>query len=360
VFDKKDPHDVVVTFSTAYNFLGLKNGSKYLEADQDYSLNGTTVTVKASYLATIKTGSTSLRFDFDKGVDPCLKITVKDTSSKISLTKATFKDSGKGNTLKVKVTYNGNTLSRIINDGYELVKDTDYLVSGNYVTIKNDYLASLPNGHSFLKFDFNLGTDPILDVNVTGNKPVTGPLTFTNNQNVPQMISGKPYSYTFTAKGGSGSGYTYSIDGTNSEMILNVLNLKLSSNGVLSGTIPKGGGGSCVINVKVTDSAGNSVVKAFLMWINPSDGPLNVVSDTITVPVGGHVPTFVCGGTMPYKTSITGALPNGLTWNSAGMFIDGTPESGSEGSYPLKITVTDSSNPVQTLSTTISLVVTSK
>lgn len=47
------------------------------------------------------------------------------------------------------------------------------------------------------------------------------------------------------------------------------------------------------------------------------------------------------GGTTPYTFSLFGTLPSGITWDGTDS-ISGTPNTGSAGSYPLTITVTDS------------------
>jgi hypothetical protein len=66
----------------------------------------------------------------------------------------------------------------------------------------------------------------------------------------------------------------------------------------------------------------------------------------------------VTGGTSPYTFSlISGALPSGLTLDAANGIIEGTPSSGTAGTYTFTIQATDSSSPALTAQRSFSLVV---
>jgi hypothetical protein len=56
--------------------------------------------------------------------------------------------------LTISMTLDGSNLSAISNNGTTLVKDTNYTVAGNKVTIKKEYLASQPVGTTYLSFSF--------------------------------------------------------------------------------------------------------------------------------------------------------------------------------------------------------------
>lgn len=59
---------------------GVKNGTTTLVVGQDYTISGTTVTILSSYLSKLATGNVSIIFDFNKGTDAILTITVIDSS----------------------------------------------------------------------------------------------------------------------------------------------------------------------------------------------------------------------------------------------------------------------------------------
>jgi len=83
-FDKKTANqaDIAVTMTLNGNTLGgIKNGSATLVSGTDYTVSGTTVTIKKSYLATQAVGTTNLTFDFSAGTDPVLKVSVVDTTA---------------------------------------------------------------------------------------------------------------------------------------------------------------------------------------------------------------------------------------------------------------------------------------
>jgi len=71
----------------------------------------------------------------------------------------------------VTMILNGNTLRGIYNGSYELAEGTDYTVSGNNVTIKKEYLATLPAGTVILTFDFSAGADQELVITIVDTTP---------------------------------------------------------------------------------------------------------------------------------------------------------------------------------------------
>ncbi|WP_224367931.1 X2-like carbohydrate binding domain-containing protein [Hyalangium versicolor] len=83
-FDKKTANqaDITVTMTLNGNTLSaIKNGSASLVSGTDYTVSGTTVTLKKSYLATQSAGTTLLTFDFSAGIDPVLSVSIVDTTS---------------------------------------------------------------------------------------------------------------------------------------------------------------------------------------------------------------------------------------------------------------------------------------
>lgn len=183
-FDKYNQKDVTVTVNYNGNTLtGIKNGTSALIAGKDYVVDGNSIKIAASYLAALETGSHRLIFDFSAGADPALIVTITDStpSGSISITQAQFdKHPDKQKNIAVTLTLNGRTFTGIKNGNTELVKGTDYTVSGNTVTILSSYLAGRALGTLKLTFDFDGGTDPVLTITiidssivVTGNMKVT-------------------------------------------------------------------------------------------------------------------------------------------------------------------------------------------
>lgn len=96
----------------------------------------------------------------------------------ISPSTATFdKKAANQADIMVTLTLNGNTLNQISNGGYALVNGTDYTISGNVVTIKKSYLATLSTGTTALTFDFSQGLDRNLNLSVLDTTAV-------NNSNI--------------------------------------------------------------------------------------------------------------------------------------------------------------------------------
>ncbi len=179
-FDKKTANqaNVVVAMTLNGNTLtGIKDGSTYLVNGTDYTVSGSTVTLLKAYLATKTVGVLNLTFDFNKGVDPVLAITISDTtpSGSITPTTATFdkKTANQANVV-ISLTLAGNTLSAIKLDGLTLTSGTNYTVSGSTVTFPASYLATLATGAHTVVFDLSAGIDPTLALTVVDTSVVAG------------------------------------------------------------------------------------------------------------------------------------------------------------------------------------------
>ena len=173
-----DPQDVTVEITTGNPLTGIKLGSSYLEADTDYTVDGDQVTILASYLEGLSTGSKSFKFDFDGGSDKTLRISISDKEASISSRYATFNNkNGRGKDISVTVKTYGLTLNQILNDG-DALDTEDYEVgapsSSGYVKVKilKEYLSTLPNETNDLTFEFSGGEAPVLPVRVSYNDEV--------------------------------------------------------------------------------------------------------------------------------------------------------------------------------------------
>ncbi len=169
--------DISVPLTLSGNTLSdIKNGSAELEKDTDYTVSGSTVTIKIEYLAGLKTGDTALTFHFSTGATQTLKVGVTDSTPMMSPTTASFDKYASSDGCKdisVMLTQGKGKLSDISNGAAELVKDTDYTVSddGGMVTILKSYLATLMTGDSTLTFHFGTDKSAALQVTVKDSTP---------------------------------------------------------------------------------------------------------------------------------------------------------------------------------------------
>lgn len=163
---------------------------------------------------------------------------------------------------------------------------------------------------------------------------------------------GSAYSKTLVATGGSGTGYTWTV---NSGSTLPA-GLSLSSAGVLNGTPTATGTTSFAVTV--TDSASNTASATFSLTISPG------ITITTSSPLpwayqgSAYTPvTFAAtgGDGGPYTWSwaaTSGSLPAGLSLSSAGV-LSGTPTAA--GTFNLAVTATDAAS--NTTSVTFALTV---
>ncbi|MEQ4482644.1 X2-like carbohydrate binding domain-containing protein [Cohnella silvisoli] len=173
-FDKKVAAQAdVMTTMTLYGdtLSSIAQSGTPLALGTDYAVSGNEVTIKKEYLATRPVGTTNLTFTFGSGAVQTLVITVSDStpqSSTISPSVLSFdrKETAQAD-ITTTVALNGNDLNGIANGGTALASGSDYTVSGNQVTIKKEYLATLPTGSVNLTFSFSEGATQNLAVIVS-------------------------------------------------------------------------------------------------------------------------------------------------------------------------------------------------
>jgi hypothetical protein len=163
---------------------------------------------------------------------------------------------------------------------------------------------------------------------------ITAPLTITTDPALFPAFVNLPYSQQFTASGGTGS-YTWTLTSGS------IPGLTLTTNGTLQGTPQTAG--SYPFTVTVTDQASQTASKGYTLTVKPA-------ALTITTPSplpGGAVGTpynqqfAVTGGTAPYTWATpTGALPDGLTFDTTQAILSGTPAK--TGTFTFTLQVTDS------------------
>lgn len=90
------------------------------------------------------------------------------TNASITPVKADFnKDDGKD--ITIALSPGSYTLRGLKNGDNELVKDTDYTVNGNNITIKTAYLSTLAVGEQTITFEMSGGTNPKLTIDIIGS-----------------------------------------------------------------------------------------------------------------------------------------------------------------------------------------------
>jgi len=137
---------------------------------------------------------------------------------------------------------------------------------------------------------------------VTSSTPLMTPTSIADG------VSGEPYSIRFTAVGGSGTGYLWSISAGSLPP-----GFTLSSDGLLSSTgIPADSPGSYAFTVQVTDAAGNSSTQTFTLSVRVT-GPV-IVTIAGTGKPGPVTCSTSCGPALNYNLQ----LPSALTFDAAG------------------------------------------
>ena len=174
-------------------------------------------------------------------------------------------------------------------------------------------------------------------------------LGFTTGSPLPVGVVGLPYSVQLQAAGGTGVSRSFSILGS--------LPGGLFLTGqTISGTPTTAG--TSMFTAQVTDldphsGAPFSATQGYALTINP-----RFALSTTSLP-GAMVGTpylanlAATGGIPPYNWSLGGALPQTLSLNSAAGVISGTPNSNTQGTYPLTIQVTDQANESLSLPVTL-------
>jgi Putative Ig domain len=156
-------------------------------------------------------------------------------------------------------------------------------------------------------------------------------LTVTTSS-LPGGTTGTAYSQTVAATGGTGTGYTWSLNSGSLPA-----GLSLSSGGVISGTPQTAGTSSFV--VKVTDAGSNTALSGSLSITVTS----NLTVTTSGAMAGGNVgvaysqPLAATGGYGAYTWALnSGSLPGGLS--ISGSNIVGTPTTTGLSTFTVKVT----------------------
>ncbi|MBC7839135.1 MAG: putative Ig domain-containing protein [Nitrospiraceae bacterium] len=208
---------------------------------------------------------------------------------------------------------------------------------------------------------------PTFQLQDSGNPPATvtkslsititlpAPPKITTTSLPPGTFNGA-YAQVVSATGGSGA-LTWAIV---SGGLPPGLNLN-TSNGNISGALTQTG--SFPFTVRVTDQLSRFDEQDFTITVNPPvpptiSGPASLPSGTVNQAYPTTTLT-ASGGTAPliWDSTVTPALPNGLSWDATTHTISGTPLIGSQGTTSHVFTVRDSTNPPQSDTKTYSLTI---
>ena len=169
-----------------------------------------------------------------------------------------------------------------------------------------------------------------------------------NGSFASSLVKGADYSQTLAITGGYSDSFKFSKTGT----VPPGLSLVMSGRKItLSGRASQSGNYNFAVNI--TDSSGISITKAFTIKITEMtlSGTLNdgVMSKSYSCKLTAS------GGTLPYKWTYSGTLPNGLKLTSSGAnaSLSGTPSKA--GKFTFKITAYDKNNASVTRAYTVNI-----
>jgi len=162
---------------------------------------------------------------------------------------------------------------------------------------------------------------------------VPAPTIVVNPATLPNTTAGLAYNQTLVASGGVAP---YGLTVTAGAL---PNGLSLTSGGALSGTTTASG--TFNFTVTATDANGQTGSTAYTVVVAVPTLALTPA----TLPGGTAGTAYsqtltISGGIAPYTVTQTGALPTGITFNTATRTFSGTPTQ--SGSFPITVTVTDS------------------
>jgi hypothetical protein len=197
--------------------------------------------------------------------------------------------------------------------------------------------SAIPTASGTFTFTVKV-TDSLSETATSGSLSITiDPALVITPPTFPTGIVGASYpAETFTASGGSGSGYTFALA---SGSLPNPLTL--GANGTIASAVPTAAGTS-TFTVKVTDSLGNTATSGSLsitidpgLVITPPSFPNGVVG------VSYPAKTFTASGgsgTGYTFTLASGSLPNPLTLGANGTIASAVPTASGTSTFTVKVT----------------------
>ena len=213
---------------------------------------------------------------------------------------------------------------------------------------------ALPVTAASLTFKVTDSGSPAQTTSVTLNVTIIpAPLAITTST-LPNATVGVVYGQSLAATGGTGA-YTWQLTAGTLPAGLSLT----ASSGLISGT-PSALVTAAPLTFKVTDSASPAQTTSVSLTLTVLPPPLTITTSSLH---NGAVSSpytqalAASGGTGSYTWAlVSGALPNGLSLNSASGQITGTPTA-PVNLTPLGFKVTDSASPAQTATTILTLTI---
>ncbi len=181
--------DISVTVAIGSNdnpLLAIKNGDSTLAAGIDYTVSGSTYTIKKEYLSTLSAGAASLTFDFKYNTDAILTVSVSDSTSATGgspPTQPAYYASVSGGGAEVPVNVNtdtGNASVDIVPNTsvVETVVEVEAIPGVNSYTVNIPSAALTSSGGASVTLKSRLGsismpTNMLSGIGLTGKAGVT-------------------------------------------------------------------------------------------------------------------------------------------------------------------------------------------
>jgi large repetitive protein len=113
-----------------------------------------------------------------------------------------------------------------------------------------------------------------------------------------------------------------------------------ASSGILSGTPAAGTGGTYNLSFTASNGVSSNATQSFTLTVNQAPAITSANNTTFTVGTAGSFTVTKTGVPTP-SLSQSGALPSGVTFNSATGVLSGTPAAGTGGTYSLTFTASN-------------------
>ncbi|NCB42695.1 MAG: hypothetical protein EOM59_08750 [Clostridia bacterium] len=147
--------------------LGGTTTKSAVQGVADFSGNNLVCTLNSS-------GTGKMSFECEGKMVESHIFNIPERDSSISLSNANFDHNNnvpEYADIDVEINWNSNTLVSLKQGEDVLTEGIDYEISGNICTIKKEFLGTLPTGASRFTFDFSIGVNPVLDVDITDSSP---------------------------------------------------------------------------------------------------------------------------------------------------------------------------------------------
>ncbi|MFI3226720.1 MAG: X2-like carbohydrate binding domain-containing protein [Clostridia bacterium] len=175
-----DTTDLEITLTAASDktVTGICYGGYYYLTDSEYSVVGNKIKISSTYLKTLSTGTASFEIKMSGLNNPKFVVTISNTITPNGITPGEFVfDTNIASTdysdIVVLLSITEGIFEGIYNGTEALVENTDYVVNGDYITIRREYIVALgTTSTQTLEFKISLGVSPELEIDIESTNPV--------------------------------------------------------------------------------------------------------------------------------------------------------------------------------------------